>query len=85
MIEKDERFTLAERYVEETGVSVFLTGKAGTGKTTFLKEIVRQTSKRFAVVAPTGVAAIKQSLYDSGAVYASMSGSGSALFVLYEK
>ena len=58
MIEKDERFILAERYVEETGVSVFLTGKAGTGKTTFLKEIVRQTSKRFAVVAPTGVAAI---------------------------
>lgn len=58
MIEKDERFTLAERYVEETGVSVFLTGKAGTGKTTFLKEIVRRTSKRFAVVAPTGVAAI---------------------------
>lgn len=58
MIEKDERFTLAERYVEETGVSVFLTGKAGTGKTTFLKEIVRQTSKRYAVVAPTGVAAI---------------------------
>lgn len=58
MIEKDERFTLAERYVEDTGVSVFLTGKAGTGKTTFLKEIVRQTSKRFAVVAPTGVAAI---------------------------
>ena len=44
--------------MEETGVSVFLTGKAGTGKTTFLKEIVRQTSKRFAVVAPTGVAAI---------------------------
>lgn len=85
MIEKDERFTLAERYVEETGVSVFLTGKAGTRKTTFLKEIIRQTSKRFAVVAPTGVAAIKQSLYDSGAVYASMSGSGSALFALYKK
>ena len=61
MIEKDERFNLAERYVEETGVSVFLTGKAGTGKTTFLKEIVRQTSKRFAVVAPTGVAAINAS------------------------
>lgn len=85
MIEKDERFSLAERYVEETGVSVFLAGKAGTGKTTFLKEIIRQTSKRFAVVAPTGVAAIKQSLYDSGAVYASMSGSGSALFALYKK
>ena len=40
---------------------MFLTGKAGTGKTTFLKEIVRQTSKRFAVVAPTGVAAINAS------------------------
>ena len=61
MIQKDERFILAERYVEDTGVSVFLTGKAGTGKTTFLKEIVRETSKRYAVVAPTGVAAINAS------------------------
>lgn len=57
-IEKDRLFTLAERYVEGTSVSVFLTGKAGTGKTTFLKEIVRNTSKRCAIVAPTGVAAI---------------------------
>ena len=32
MIEKDERFTLAERYVEETGVSVIQTGKAGKEK-----------------------------------------------------
>ncbi len=58
MIEKDAVFTLAERYVEDTGVSLFLTGKAGTGKTTFLKEIARNTTKRFAIVAPTGVAAI---------------------------
>lgn len=57
-IEKDGRFTLAERYVQETGVSVFLTGKAGTGKTTFLRHIVEETTKRCAVVAPTGVAAV---------------------------
>lgn len=57
-IEKDERFMLAEKYVQETGVSVFLTGKAGTGKTTFLRHIVSSTTKRCAVIAPTGVAAI---------------------------
>ena len=57
-MEKDEIFEMAERYVEATGRSVFLTGKAGTGKTTFLKYITRTTSKRFVVLAPTGVAAI---------------------------
>lgn len=57
-IEKDRSFLLAERYVQETGASVFLTGKAGTGKTTFLRSIVSDTMKRCAVVAPTGVAAI---------------------------
>lgn len=55
---KDRSFELAERYVQETGVSVYLTGKAGTGKTTFLRSIVRDSAKRCAVVAPTGVAAI---------------------------
>ena len=49
---------LAERYLRETGVSLFLTGKAGTGKTTFLKHIVESIPKRHAVVAPTGVAAV---------------------------
>lgn len=44
--------------MENTGVSVFLTGKAGTGKTTFLKELRRRSPKRMIVVAPTGVAAI---------------------------
>ena len=49
---------LARRYVEQTGVSVFLTGKAGTGKTTFLREVAGRCAKRHAIVAPTGVAAI---------------------------
>ena len=57
-IEKDRIFSLAESYVMETGVSVFLTGKAGTGKTTFLRSIVERTDKRCVVVAPTGVAAM---------------------------
>jgi hypothetical protein len=57
-MEKDVIFETAERYVKATGRSVFLTGKAGTGKTTFLKYITRTTSKRFVVLAPTGVAAI---------------------------
>jgi hypothetical protein len=58
MIEKDEVFEIAERYVNCTGRSVFLTGKAGTGKTTFLKHIAQSTLKRFVILAPTGVAAI---------------------------
>ena len=45
-------------FVENTGHSIFLTGKAGTGKTTFLKAVVEQSRKRPIVVAPTGVAAI---------------------------
>lgn len=57
-MEKDIVFETAERYVNDTGRSVFLTGKAGTGKTTFLKHITKTTSKRFVVLAPTGVAAI---------------------------
>ena len=45
-------------FVEKTGKSVFLTGKAGTGKTTFLRKVVEQSKKRVVVVAPTGIAAI---------------------------
>ena len=44
--------------VEHTTRSVFLTGRAGTGKTTFLNELTKKTKKNFAVVAPTGIAAI---------------------------
>lgn len=53
-----EPMELAEQYLNTTGMSVFLTGKAGTGKTTFLHRFVRTTSKRCVVLAPTGVAAI---------------------------
>ncbi len=50
--------SLARYIVEKTGRSLFLTGKAGTGKTTFLRDIVRHTRKRHIVLAPTGVAAV---------------------------
>ncbi|MFT7121477.1 MAG: hypothetical protein ACJAZ9_001655 [Neolewinella sp.] len=49
---------LAFDYVSQTKRHVFLTGKAGTGKTTFLHRVRREVPKRMAVVAPTGVAAI---------------------------
>src|SRR5438132_117525 len=51
-------FNSAWEVVNYTGLNVFLTGKAGTGKTTFLKKLVAETSKKCVVVAPTGVAAI---------------------------
>ncbi|MBR1549151.1 MAG: AAA family ATPase [Bacteroidales bacterium] len=54
----NEQIELARRYVEMTGVSVFLTGKAGTGKTTFLRNLVEHCTKRHVVLAPTGVAAV---------------------------
>ncbi len=49
---------LARRIVEETGANLFLTGKAGTGKTTFLRRLREFSHKRMVVLAPTGVAAI---------------------------
>ena len=49
---------LAFEYVRNTGKNIFLTGKAGTGKTTFLHQIREESSKRMVVTAPTGVAAI---------------------------
>src|SRR5512147_1412902 len=49
---------LAFDFVQYTNRSIFLTGKAGTGKTTFLKELKKVSPKRMIVVAPTGVAAI---------------------------
>src|SRR6185437_3305432 len=48
----------AARFINNTGRHVFLTGKAGTGKTTFLKYITRHTHKNVAIAAPTGIAAI---------------------------
>lgn len=57
-METNPQLELAFDYLEYTGTSVFLTGKAGTGKTTFLKELRRRSPKRMIIVAPTGVAAI---------------------------
>jgi PIF1-like helicase/Helix-turn-helix domain/Helicase len=51
-------FKLAADFVNNTSRHIFLTGKAGTGKTTFLKYIKEHTRKHAVVVAPTGVAAI---------------------------
>jgi hypothetical protein len=51
-------FQLAASFINNTSRHVFLTGKAGTGKTTFLKYIKDKTTKNAVVVAPTGVAAI---------------------------
>ena len=58
MTERNPELLTAWDFVENTGRSIFLTGKAGTGKTTFLKTVVEQSRKRPIVVAPTGVAAI---------------------------
>ena len=46
------------RFINQTQRSVFLTGKAGTGKTTLLREIIQTTHKNTVVVAPTGIAAL---------------------------
>src|ERR1700743_1241977 len=51
-------FQKAVAFVRDTDENLFLTGKAGTGKTTFLKYIRTQTNKQCAILAPTGVAAI---------------------------
>lgn len=55
---RNNEMNLAWQFIASTNVSVFLTGKAGTGKTTFLKTLKERTPKRMVVLAPTGVAAI---------------------------
>ena len=57
-MEENRELGLAWELVERTGVHVFLTGKAGTGKTTFLKRLRDEGTKRMVVLAPTGIAAI---------------------------
>ena len=57
-IKTNPQLELAREYVNNTGTNVFLTGKAGTGKTTFLHQLKKEGKKRMIVVAPTGVAAI---------------------------
>ena len=55
---ENHELKLAEEFVQHTGSHIFLTGKAGTGKTTFLHKLKENTEKRMIITAPTGVAAI---------------------------
>jgi hypothetical protein len=55
---KNKELDLAMSFIENTDRNLFITGKAGTGKTTFLRKIKSESLKRMVVVAPTGVAAI---------------------------
>ncbi|MCD8310352.1 MAG: AAA family ATPase [Prevotellaceae bacterium] len=57
-MEQNTELTLARRLIEQTGTHLFLTGKAGTGKTTFLQKLKADSPKRMIVLAPTGIAAI---------------------------
>ena len=56
--EDNPELSLAWRFIENTGENLFLTGKAGTGKTTFLRNLREKSCKRIVVLAPTGIAAI---------------------------
>lgn len=56
--EENPELKLAFGFLQNTGENVFLTGKAGTGKTTFLHNLRKASLKRMVVLAPTGVAAI---------------------------
>lgn len=57
-MEMNEESILAWNIIEKTSANLFLTGKAGTGKTTFLKQLKELSPKRMIVLAPTGIAAI---------------------------
>jgi len=55
---ENPQLALAQKLIETTGTHLFLTGKAGTGKTTFLHNLKKHTQKRLVIAAPTGIAAI---------------------------
>ena len=57
-MEQNSELALAWQFIENTGTHLFLTGKAGIGKTTFLRKLKRESPKRMVVIAPTGIAAI---------------------------
>ena len=57
-MEQNSELALAWQFIENTGTHLFLTGKAGTGKTTFLRRLKQESPKRMVVLAPTGIAAI---------------------------
>ncbi len=55
-ISEEAKYTL--QFINQTQRNIFLTGRAGTGKTTLLREIIKTTHKNVVVVAPTGIAAL---------------------------
>ncbi len=57
-MDQNPELSLAWQFIEGTGTHLFLTGKAGTGKTTFLRRLKAESPKRMIVLAPTGIAAI---------------------------
>ncbi|MGL6022204.1 MAG: AAA family ATPase, partial [Chitinophagaceae bacterium] len=58
MFSENSQSQLAIHYIQHTNQHIFLTGKAGTGKTTFLKQLRKYTEKQIVVIAPTGIAAL---------------------------
>ena len=52
------KLEMVDKFVRYTNMNIFLTGKAGTGKTTFLRGLAENPTKRLVILAPTGVAAI---------------------------
>ncbi len=58
MLRTNEQIELAREFIHSTGANLFLTGRAGTGKTTLLRSIIESCDKRVVVAAPTGVAAL---------------------------
>ena len=57
-IQQTSKQEMAARFINSTDSHLFLTGKAGTGKTTFLKQLAAETHKSYIIVAPTGIAAL---------------------------
>jgi len=57
-LQRTAKLEMAKRFINSTNTHLFVTGKAGTGKTTFLKQLASETHKSHIVVAPTGIAAL---------------------------
>ena len=55
---ENAKLEMVDKFVRYTNMNIFLTGKAGTGKTTFLRGLADNPTKRMVILAPTGVAAI---------------------------